>query len=119
MLFEDFFNQENHENEDITEYFYTATLSAWLIYNDLDVFDSVLRHFEEKEEYAICAGIHKAIEKIDEIYNNRFDEATVLYEDDEKVEYTFDEHKKISKLIFEDVLKEIYEKQVSKHKEDN
>jgi len=119
MLLEEFFKQEFDDREDIVEYFYVATLSAWLTYNEFEIFDNVLKFFEEKEEYLICEGIHKAIDKIDEIYNDRFSEATIHSQTEETIEYTYEEHKRVSRLIFEDVLTEIYEKQISKFKKDS
>lgn len=119
MLLEDFFKQEFHDKDDIVDYFYIATLSAWLTYNEFEIFDSILKFFEEREEYLICEGIHKAIDKIDEIYNDRFDEATAVNQTEDAIEYTFDEHKRISRLIFEDVLTEIYEKQIGKFKKNS
>lgn len=119
MLLEDFFKHEFEDREDIVNHFYTATLAAWLTYNEFEIFDTVLKFFEEKEEYLICEGIHKAIDKIDEIYNDRFEQATILSQTEDSIEYTYEEHKRISRLIFEDVLIEIYEKQIGKLKKDS
>jgi len=117
MLFEELFNERPQEDKDVIHHFYIATLSAWLIYNDLNIFDNLLKHFEEKEEYLICEAVHRAIDKIDEVYNDRFDQATRLHEDEDVIQFSFDEHKRVSRLIFEDIVKEIYEKQISQHKE--
>jgi hypothetical protein len=51
--------------------------------------------------------------------NDRFEEAEKLKETEFEVTYTHEEHKRVSRLIFEDILKEVYEKQVSKYKESN
>lgn len=117
MLLEDFFKHDPESNQNIVDYFYIATLSSWLVYNEFQIYEKMLQHFEEQEEYLICQGINQAIDKIDEIYNDRFDEATPLAEHEDGAEYTFEDHKRISRLIFEDVLKEIYEKQIIKFKE--
>lgn len=119
MLFEELFRDQTQEDKDVIHKFYIATLSAWLMYNDLSIFDNVLKHFEEKEEYLICEAIHRAINKIDEIYNDRFEEASPLEEADDIIQFSYEEHKRVSRLIFEDVIKEIYEKQVAKYKESN
>ena len=44
--------------------------------------------------------------------DKHFKEAEVLEEDEEQVLYTHDEHQRVSRLIFEDILKEIYERQI-------
>lgn len=115
MLLEELYN-DGKKSGDIQMHFYTATLSAYLIYNDLEVFDRLLQEFEDREEYLICSGIKSAIEKIEDVHDSRFQNAAVeigMEEDDEgMLTFSFEKHKEISKLIFEDILKEIYEKQI-------
>ena len=115
MLLEELYN-DGKESENIQLHFYTATLSAYLIYNDLDIFDRLLQEFEEKEEYLICSGIKAAIEKIEDIHDGRFQSAAVeigMEEDEDgMLTFSFEKHKEISKLIFKDILTEIYEKQI-------
>ena len=115
MLLEELYN-DGKKSGDIQMHFYTATLSAYLIYNDLEVFDRLLQEFEDREEYLICSGIKAAIEKIEDVHDSRFQNAAVeigMEEDDEgMLTFSFEKHKEISKLIFEDILKEIYEKQI-------
>ena len=115
MLLEELYN-DRKKSGDIQMHFYTATLSAYLIYNDLEVFDRLLQEFEDREEYLICSGIKAAIEKIEDVHDSRFQNAAVeigMEEDDEgMLTFSFEKHKEISKLIFEDILKEIYEKQI-------
>lgn len=115
MLLEELYN-DGKKSGDIQMHFYTATLSAYLIYNDLEVFDRLLQEFEDREEYLICSGIKSAIEKIEDVHDSRFQNAAVeigMEEDEEgMLTFSFEKHKEISKLIFEDILKEIYEKQI-------
>lgn len=115
MLLEELYN-DGKKSGDIQMHFYTATLSAYLIYNDLEVFDRLLQEFEDREEYLICSGIKAAIEKIEDVHDSRFQNAAVeigMEEDEEgMLTFSFEKHKEISKLIFEDILKEIYEKQI-------
>lgn len=122
MLLEELYNEGN-SSENTQLHFYTATLSAYLIYNDLEVFDRLLKEFEEKEEYLICSGIQSAIEKIEDIHSSRFDEAAVeigIEEDEEGLlTFSFEKHKEISKLIFKDILTEIYERQIEQGSKDN
>jgi len=122
MLLEELYN-DGKEIGNIQLHFYTATLSAYLIYNDLEVFDRLLQEFEEKEEYLICSGIKSAIEKIEDVHDSRFQDAAVeigMNEDEDgMLTFSFEKHKEISKLIFEDILKEIYEKQIGQSKRDS
>lgn len=115
MLLEELYN-DGKKSGDIQMHFYIATLSAYLIYNDLEVFDRLLQEFEDREEYLICSGIKSAIEKIEDVHDGRFQNAAVeigMEEDEEgMLTFSFEKHKEISKLIFEDILKEIYEKQI-------
>lgn len=115
MLLEELYN-DGKKSGDIQMHFYIATLSAYLIYNDLEIFDRLLQEFEDREEYLICSGIKAAIEKIEDVHDSRFQNAAVeigMEEDDEgMLTFSFEKHKEISKLIFEDILKEIYEKQI-------
>lgn len=119
MSSEEFYN----ELKDIQyqkDHFYISTLSAWLIYSDLSIFDKLLAEFESKEEYLACAGISEAIDKIEEIHDSRFDEAADQIGIDADTEgfYSFsaDKHKEVSKLIFEDIVREIYDGQIKLHK---
>lgn len=122
MLLEELYN-DGKESGNIQLHFYTATLSAYLIYNDLEIFDKLLQDFEEKEEYLICSGIKAAIEKIEDIHDSRFNNAALevgIQEDEEGLlTFSFDKHKEISKLIFEDILKEIYERQIERSSKDS
>lgn len=122
MLLEELYN-DGKESGNIQLHFYTATLSAYLIYNDLEIFDKLLQDFEEKEEYLICSGIKSAIEKIEDIHDSRFNNAALevgIQEDEEGLlTFSFDKHKEISKLIFEDILKEIYERQIERSSKDS
>jgi len=122
MLLEELYN-DGKESGNIQLHFYTATLSAYLIYNNLEIFDKLLQDFEEKEEYLVCSGIKAAIEKIEDIHDSRFNNAAFevgIQEDEEGLlTFSFDKHKEISKLIFEDILKEIYERQIERSSKDS
>lgn len=121
-MLEELYN-DGKESGNIQLHFYTATLSAYLIYNDLEIFDRLLQDFEEKEEYLICSGIKAAIEKIEDVHDSRFQDAAVEIgvneDEDGMLTFSFEKHKEISKLIFEDILKEIYEKQIEQSKGDS
>jgi predicted transcriptional regulator len=122
MLLEEFYN-EGKKTENVQLHFYIATLSAYLIYNDLEIFDKLLQEFEDKEEYLICSGIQSAIEKIEEVHSERFNEASIeigIEEDEEGLlTFSYEKHKEISKLIFKDILTEIYEKQIGQSTSDS
>lgn len=119
MLLEEFYNYDGKQDELILDEVYLETLRSWFVYSDFDIYESLLKTFEDREEYLICEGINRALAKVEELMNNRFEEADKLDEDEEKVVYTHQEHVRISRLIFEDILKEIYEKQVNKYKKNN
>ena len=122
MLLEELYN-DGKKSGDIQMHFYIATLSAYLIYNDLEVFDRLLQEFEDREEYLICSGIKSAIEKIEEVHSERFNEASIeigIEEDEEGLlTFSYEKHKEISKLIFKDILTEIYEKQIGQSTSDS
>jgi hypothetical protein len=109
MLLEELYNKEYKR---VAEAAYVTTLQFYLSYNELAIYDRMLQHYEEQEDYAVCQGIHKAIDFIEETMDKRFDEATPEEEQEDGNLYTQDEFKKVSRLIFEDILKEIYERQV-------
>lgn len=119
MLSEEFYN-ELKESQYQKDHFYISTLSAWLIYNDLSIFDKLLSEFEDKEEYLACAGISEAIDKIEEVHDNRFEEAAEEIGLDVDTEgfysFTAEKHREVSKLIFEDIVREIYDGQIKLHK---
>lgn len=119
MLLEEFYNYDGREDKLIAQDAYLSTLQCWFLYNEFDIYESLLITFEEKEQYAVCEGINKALSRIEEIMNDRFEEAEKLKETEFEVVYTHEEHKRISRLIFEDILKEVYEKQVSRYKKNN
>lgn len=119
MLLEEFYNYDGKEDKLIAQDAYLSTLQCWFLYNEFDIYESLLITFEEKEQYAVCEGINRALTRIESIMNDRFEEAEKLKETEFEVVYSHEEHRRISRLIFEDILKEIYEKQVSKYKESN
>lgn len=114
MLLEEYYSYGNKEN-----YYYQATLAAFLTHPELETFDSILQRFEEKEEYIICAGIKKAIMKIEDIHDKRFTEAaesaSIPMGEDGFYNFTADKHIEASKLIFQDIIQEIYESNIEGH----
>lgn len=119
MLSEEFFNQLRG-SEYIKDHFYISTLSAWLIYTDLEVFDKILEEFERREEYLACAGIREAIDKIEDVHGDHFDKAAeelgIDADDEGFYQFTAEKHREVSKLIFEDIVTEIYDGQIKLHK---
>tara|TARA_E500000318_G_C3563326_1_gene214557 strand:- start:654 stop:1010 length:357 start_codon:yes stop_codon:yes gene_type:complete len=111
-LLGEFYNIGYLRGKDVSNHFYIATLQSWLIHNDDEIYDNVLTHFEELECYDVCSGINKAIKFIRNAVDKRFDEASFIAEDSDTYTYEFEEYKKISRRIYEDVLLEIYEEQI-------
>ena len=119
MLLEEFYSQDPKNHVRVAEGAYLVTLQYWMVYNQLDIYERMLQYYEEKEEYAFCEGISRAIEKIEDTMDKRFQEAEALEEDEDQILYTHDEHQRVSRLIFEDILKEIYERQVKTTEDTN
>jgi hypothetical protein len=119
MFLEEFYNYNGNRDQVVSDSMYLHTLACWLINNNFEVYESLIEHYEKIEEYAVCDGISKALNKISDIMHDRFEDAEKVSETDEEVVYTHQEHMRVSSLIFEDILKEIYEKQISKYKENN
>lgn len=117
MLLEELFKYNSQDDNETSQHFYLATLMYWLLNNELDIFDDMLMRFEKEEKYLVCFGIKKAIDKIEETIEKRFDEAASLSEDDEEKVYDIEEYKRVSKEIFKDILFEIYECQVKNAEE--
>ena len=112
MLLEEFYSQDPKNHVRVAESAYLVTLQYWMVYNQLDIYERMLQYYEEQEEYAFCEGISRAIEKIESTMDKHFQEAEALEEDEDQILYTHDEHQRVSRLIFEDILKEIYERQI-------
>lgn len=119
MLLEEFYKYNGQDDSVLTEAVYLGTLHSWLIYNDFVIYENIIKYFEEKEEYMVCEGIHRALSKIDDVMAERFKDAEKIRETDDEVVYSHEEHQRVSRLVFEDIIKEIYEKQVSKRKENS
>ena len=117
MLFEELYKYNAQDDKEAGEHFYIATLMYWLLNNEIEIFDDVLRHFQEQEQYIVCFGIKKAIDKIEETIEKRFDEAAVMSETDEEKVYDAEEYKRVSREIFKDILFEVYESQIRNAKE--
>jgi len=114
MLLEEYYSYGDKE-----DHYYYATLAAFLTHPDLPTFDNLLIRFEEKEEYIICSGIKKAIDKIEDIHDYRFKEAADEVDAIEDPEgfYTFtaERHRETSNIIFQDIIQEIYEGNIKGH----
>ena len=114
MLLEEYYSYGDKE-----DYYYYATLAAFLTLPDLPTFDKLLQRFEDKEEYVICSGIKRAIDKIEDIHDARFNEAaeeTDTHEDPEGFYvFTAEKHKETSSTIFQDIIQEIYEGNIKGH----
>lgn len=120
MFIENFYDYDFGDEKEKIEHFYTCTLSAYLIYNDLQIFDNLLIYFEEKEEYLICQAIKEALEKVESIIEFHFANPPLIEDDGEEVYiYDHEEHKNLSRLVFEDIIKEIYERQIRRNKASN
>ena len=119
MLLEEFYKYDATDDTLITEYVYVHTLSCWIINNDFNIYENLLDYYEAEEQYAVCEGIHRALAKIDDIMAARFDEADKISQTENEITYTHQEHLRVSALIFEDIIKEIYEKQIDKRKKNS
>lgn len=117
MLFEELYNYDSSDDNETGQHFYIATLMYWLLNNELDIFDDVLSHFQDKEQYMVCFGVKRAIDKIEETIEKRFDEAAVMSETEGEKIYDAEEYKRVSKEIFKDILFEIYECQIKNAEE--
>ncbi len=105
MLFEELYSYVYEDSDEgKINFFYRATLFAWLVYNDTEVFDIILQTYLDREEYLICEGISRAMTVIEDVTENRFSEATPIREDDEGKIYSHQQHQEVSRLIFADIL---------------
>jgi len=119
MLLEEFYNYDASSDRQISEYVYLHTLNCWLINSDFTIYEALLEYYETEEHYEVCEGINRALSKIEDIMTERFAEADSIEETEEEVVYTHQEHMRVSALIYKDIIKEIYEKQIDKRKEDS
>lgn len=119
MLLEEFYSYDARDDKRIADYVYIHTLSCWLINNDFSIYETLLEHYEDQEMYAICEGINRGLNFIEDTMNLHFEDAEKMEEKDGHFVYTHQEHMRVSALIFQDIIKEIYEKQIGKFKENN
>ena len=77
----------------------------------------LLEHFEAKENYLVCAGIHLGLNKVEDLMHNRFEEATAIEEDGDHKTYSYEEYENVSKQVLKDIIIEMYEKQAEKFKD--
>jgi regulator of sigma D len=119
MLLEEFYKYDPTNDKLISEYVYVHTLSCWIVNSDFNIYESLIEYYEGQEQFAVCEGIYNALEKIDQIMANRFEQADKIEETEDRAVHSMQEHTRISGLIFEDIIKEIYEKQINKYKENN
>lgn len=119
MLLEEFYNYNGNKDRHIAQQFYIHTLICWMFNADLQFYESLLAEYERKEEYAVCEGINRAIQKIDDIMHDEFAEAEKLDETDNEILFTHEQHMAVNIRIVEEIIRETYEKQIDKHKENN
>jgi hypothetical protein len=112
MFIEEFYNYDGKSDEQIVRIIYETTLTSWLIFNEEEVYLEMIETFEEQENYLACEGIKRAIDKVNEVMDRRFDEATKIAETEDEALLTIEEHKRVSQLIYQDILKEIYENRI-------
>jgi len=112
-------------NRQVASHFYINTLQNWLIYNNYTVYEDVLEYFESLELYPICDGIKKALVFIEFVLDKRFKEAQVSFEDElnfvlgQLEENEFEKHREISRLVYKDILTEVYAEQIRSIKENS
>jgi hypothetical protein len=116
MLLEELYNKEYQSQVNAA---YVSTLQFYVNYNDLTIYDALVKYYEDTEEYSICEGISKAVDFIDDTMDIRFGEAIEEGEEEDGKIYTAEEYKRVSRLVFEDIIKEIYERQVGNYKENS
>lgn len=116
MSLEELYNKEYRNQVSVA---YVSTLQFYVNYNDLTIYDSLVKYYEEIEEYAICEGVSRAVDFIDDTMDKRFGEAIEEGEEEDGKIYTAEEYKRVSRLVFEDIIKEIYERQVKGIEETN
>ena len=109
MSLEELYNKEYRNQVSVA---YVSTLQFYVNYNDLSIYDDLVKYYEGTEEYAICEGISRAIDFIDDTMDHRFGEAIEEGEEEDGKIYTAEEYKRVSRLVFEDIIKEIYERQI-------
>lgn len=106
------------KNKEIASLFYINTLQYWLVYNDYEIYEEVLNHFESLELYPVCDGIKKALVFIEMVLDERFKDAKIETSDALDVvlgklsDDKWEKHKSISRLVYKDVLTEIYGEQI-------
>jgi hypothetical protein len=118
MSLEEFYKASNEDRNKIESY-YLTTLQAWMLWNKFDMFEDVLQHFEDKEEYLVCSGIQTAISRIEDIMDNHFTKATPIEENNDVVTYSLEEYEEVSKKVFKDLIIEMYERQIDNSKENH
>lgn len=119
MLLEEFYKYNVSGDRLIADYVYVHTLSCWIINKDFRVYESLIKHYEEQEQYEICEGIHRALDKVDNVMAEHFEAAEKIRETEDEVVYSHEEHQRVSRLVFEDIIKEIYEKQIGEHQKNS
>ena len=109
---------EETRNRQMSSHFYINTLQSWLIYNDYEIYEDVLKYFESLELYPVCDGIKKALIFIEFVLYKRFKDAEINVKDIEDVvlgrlqDDEFERHRAISRLVYKDILTEIYGEQI-------
>ena len=102
--------QEDYTDQELVDFYYRQTLFVWLVYNDDSIFEDLLVFYQEKEEYLVCEGINRALNAIDNIREAHFEDAIAEHSDDTGSTYSAEEYRRVSRLIFAQVLMEaVYE----------
>ena len=114
----EFYKMKRVTNRQVASHFYVSTLQNWLVYNNYTVYEDVLKHFESLELYPVCDGIKKALVFIEFVLDKRFEECQVDSEEGlnfvlgQLEENEFEKHREISRLVYKDILTEIYAEQI-------
>lgn len=119
MLLETFYKSNFNDDQDVINHFYCATLASWIVYNDFTIYDKLIEHFEVKEEYFVCEGINRALNKIDDIMEKHFGDDDMFIDNGDEVIFDADKHSQASKKVFEEVIIELYENQIRRYKKHN
>lgn len=118
MLLGEYYKITNTGEERTVDLIYVTTLLAYLNHPNTGVFVGLLERLENEEKYMMCAGVHKAISKIEDFYDNRFVEVAsgngMDFTEPEEIEINIsqDDYQEVLDKVFEDILIEVYEKQI-------
>lgn len=118
MLLGGYYKITNTGEERTVDLIYVTTLLAYLNHPDTAVFVGLLDRLEDEEKYMMCAGVHKALHTIEDFYEKRFVEAAegndldLTEPMDIEINISQEDHQAVVNKVFEDILIEVYEKQI-------